>query len=196
MDESQKRLSIGVGMLTIEQAASQLPFDDMVDPCGPRSGWWRGAPSRPWPWGMAHGFPGKLTDFMADGAQNSAVRRSLELPMETLTPLFPPTPSGRNWFGPAPIERWPVRQMLFCEMQKLLRAGHERLCRHGTADSDMVMVEDGTQILNIDLSNSLFRWHSWSPKESNHAPLPVVSPFKNMGELYMASASRNWLGMC
>ena len=106
MSEELHDLSIGVGMLSEEQVASQLPFETPGNALLLTRRLVARRSLKSVPLGNTVRIPlAELTKFMADGAQNSAVRAALNLPMETLSPIFPlGTTNERNWFGPGPAE--------------------------------------------------------------------------------------------
>ena len=120
MAETQTDLSVGVGMLSKRQAGSLIPFETSgnSDLLLQRHIARRSLPAVKV--GNVWLIPADgLRAFLLDGVQNSTVRKSASLPMETLEPLFPLGSSGRNWFGPGPIEtQWTYwRTAVVAELQ-------------------------------------------------------------------------------
>ncbi len=188
MNETPDTLAIGVGMLTVEQAASQLPFDAPVNAVLLTKRLVARRSLASVELGNAVRIPmDKLTAFMADNGQNSAVRQALGLPLETFTPLFPILENQRNWFGPGPIDTLWWGRSLVAEMQKLLPAQLKK-AEPGmiSTSADILLVDAGVPIVNIDLAKTPDPARLAGLKTILNAPTPVASPFKNMGEVFLA----------
>jgi hypothetical protein len=194
MEVTNETLAVGVGMFTVEQAAVQLYGGGATQAeavlLTKRLIARRSLPSVKL--GEAVRVPmAGLTAFMADNAQNSSVRNTFGLPMETIRPLFPFGRDGeRTWFndGPESADYYSWRSGLDAELTKLMPQRAVKATPDlASSGNDVLMVEASQRSLFIDLSDPRFGLAALKPlRVIIESPAPAGSPFKSLGEILVA----------
>ena len=182
--ESQNTLATVIGVLTEEQVTAQLPFETPGIAALLTSRLIARRSLKSVPLGNSRRIlAADLTAFIMDAAQNSAVRKALNLPMETLSPIFPLGSTGeRNWYlgGPAEFE-WSMWRQEIASTLKEQFPTRILLAQRGLAstDPDVLMVESAKEQITIQARAAealvaLIR-----------RPAPAGLPFLNLGEYHL-----------
>jgi hypothetical protein len=187
-------VTAGIGMLSLEQAAAQLPFNDQPNRrLLTQRLVARGSLKTVQLDSSVRIALDTLRAFMLDGARDAAQRQALQLPMETLSPLFAVADDG--WFGPGALD-FQLHYWRQAMLQTMQRWTPERILISAAGGisptPDTLFVQPGDPLPTIRIrpgdAPSGFLKEAAAELRRLVATETPRTPFLNMGEYFLATA--------